>query len=867
MFCVSFRRCLFLLSSEIVWAGVKGAPATAEGDRLSLAPRELGSIELYPQGLMHSPTGRLLCVCGNGQYVIYTAITLKNKSFGDALEFVWGPDGKFGTRESTSRIKVHTEEKPNKPKEEYVFKPSFAAEGIFGGALLGVRSSDFIDFYEWNAPCRFIRRMDVVARKVYWSDNGSVVVIASDDSFYVLRYDKALVARWDQEVGDTGIEGAFELEEQVQEKIRGGCFAGDCFIYTNTAGRLNYYLGGEVMTLAHLSKPMYMLGYIAKENRVYLMDKTHAIYTYTLLAQMIMYQLAIVNGDAKAAADVLAKLPTDQYNKVARFLESRGLPKQALAVTQDPEHKFELAMTCRELALARSIVMAESGLEGGAESKWKTLGDAALNPPAAAAQDFDLKLAEECYTKAGDLGGLLLIYTSLADAEGIARLAKLATEQGRNNIAFLCYFMLRRMDSCINLLVGSDRIPEAAFLTRTYAPARISSILAVWKENLAKVSVKAAEALADPEDYAELFSDLDIAQRVQSYLEVNESELLPSILYGDYKDNIARNLIADMKEGRIEEPSAEEIKMARAEAAAANGDADGAEHEEKEQAPVSRPAPAAAAPVAAKVSAPAPAVAASSMSPAPVAVAPVARAPFAAASAAPAKPTTPAPASSPSPSPVASASSSSLQINSAAAPAASASPVSAASPSPLSAKSPVKPATPAAATPTAAVTPAAAAARPAVSPAAAAVKPTFAAPTSAAAAAPKPITPKAVTPIAAASPAAAAAAPKPAVVSPAAVPKPIVPTAAAAAAPAVAAVSVMAARKPVVAAAPAAAAPSVPSASDIDLDGLEDDDDVVSPVASGAGAGQSGAGVPSLDEINSSLAEIEGEDEDFGDFD
>ena len=158
---------LFPLCADVVTANVKtGQGALADGDRLTLAPRDLDSIEVYPQGMMHSPAGRKICVVGDGQYVIYTALTLNNLSFGDALEFVWGPDDKtYATRESTSRIKVLTEKK-DKSKDEYAFKPSFAAEGIFGGALLGVRSNDFIDFYEWSGTCRFIRRMDVVARKV-----------------------------------------------------------------------------------------------------------------------------------------------------------------------------------------------------------------------------------------------------------------------------------------------------------------------------------------------------------------------------------------------------------------------------------------------------------------------------------------------------------------------------------------------------------------------------------------------------------------------------------------------------------------------------------------------------------------------------
>jgi len=48
---------------------------------------------------------------------------------------------------------------------------------------------------------------------------------------------------------------------------------GDCFIYNNAAWRLNYCVGGEVTTLFHLDKPMYLLGYLAAQSRIYLMDR------------------------------------------------------------------------------------------------------------------------------------------------------------------------------------------------------------------------------------------------------------------------------------------------------------------------------------------------------------------------------------------------------------------------------------------------------------------------------------------------------------------------------------------------------------------------------------------------------------------
>ena len=37
-------------------------------------------------------TGRFVVVCGDGEYIIYTAMALRNKSFGSAQEFVWAAD-------------------------------------------------------------------------------------------------------------------------------------------------------------------------------------------------------------------------------------------------------------------------------------------------------------------------------------------------------------------------------------------------------------------------------------------------------------------------------------------------------------------------------------------------------------------------------------------------------------------------------------------------------------------------------------------------------------------------------------------------------------------------------------------------------
>lgn len=36
--------------------------------------------------------------------------------------------------------------------------------------------------------------------------------------------------------------------------MKTGIWVGDCFIYTNAVNRLNYYVGGEIVTIAHLDR-------------------------------------------------------------------------------------------------------------------------------------------------------------------------------------------------------------------------------------------------------------------------------------------------------------------------------------------------------------------------------------------------------------------------------------------------------------------------------------------------------------------------------------------------------------------------------------------------------------------------------------
>ena len=73
-----------------------------------------------------------------------------------------------------------------------------------------------------------------------------------------------------------------------------------------------------------------------------------------------------------------------------------------------------------------------------------------------------------------------------------------AEHAGKHNVSFLSYFMLGQLEKCLQILLDSNRIPEAAFFARTYLPSEISRIVELWREQLSKVNEKAGQSLADP---------------------------------------------------------------------------------------------------------------------------------------------------------------------------------------------------------------------------------------------------------------------------------------------------------------------------------------------------------------------------------
>jgi coatomer subunit beta' len=103
------------------------------------------------------------------------------------------------------------------------------------------------------------------------------------------------------------------------------------------------------------------------------------------------------------------------------------------------------------------------------------------------------------------------------------------------------------VEQCIDLLIETKRVPEACFLSRTYMPSRIEETLALWKKDLATVNEKAAEALADPTKYPNLFPDLDVALKVEQMFLAGRDRFVPATSYSTAKAELTLDLCAIVK--------------------------------------------------------------------------------------------------------------------------------------------------------------------------------------------------------------------------------------------------------------------------------------------------------------------------------
>lgn len=102
----------------------------------------------------------------------------------------------------------------------------------------------------------------------------------------------------------------------------------------------------------------------------------------------------------------------------------------------------------------------------------------------------------------------MLLLLSIGDTDGLAKLAVTAEQKGQNNLAFAALLQVGNPAACVDLLVKTQRAPEAAMFARTYAPSKVPDAVQAWRGELtSKNRSKLAASIADPIENEDLFEE------------------------------------------------------------------------------------------------------------------------------------------------------------------------------------------------------------------------------------------------------------------------------------------------------------------------------------------------------------------------
>lgn len=540
--------------NEVYQSVIRSSDAeTEDGEILSLPQKEFGSVEVFPNSIVYSPNGRFVAVTGDDEYIIYTSLAWRNKMYGHALDFVWAQDSNYyAIRESSTTIQIY---KNFKQKTNGQINLMYEAEKIYGGTLLAVKVRGAVMFYDWESG-QLVRTVAVEAENIYWSDEGDLVLISSADSAYALSYAKE-VFQEHMSNGDIdpeeGVESAFDLVFEVDDQILSGKWIGNVFIYTSNSNRLNYLVGGSIYNLAHFDKAMFLLGYLTRDNKVYVCDKDLNVVSYYLSLSVLEYQTVVMRGDLEYADSIINNIDQRDINKIARFLEEQGYTDKALELSTDSDQKFDLAMQTSNFTLAQEIARKEDSIH-----KWKKLGDSAL-------ANFQFDLAIESFEHSKDYQSLLLLYTSFNNTESLKNLSKSCIEVGKFNIAFAASWAAKDLDTSVEILKMTNRFTEAAFLSLVYNGdvKEIDEVVELWRKNLDekskhKISSRILLASQNPEAFPSL------QQISQSLIDVEEETASDSVIVdnGSKKEPSTADLLDTAEESK---PEQDEEKVDEAE--------------------------------------------------------------------------------------------------------------------------------------------------------------------------------------------------------------------------------------------------------------------------------------------------------------
>ena len=489
-------------NNEIVRIDLKSIndESTEDNVPLNLPTKELGTVDHYPSKIIHCSNGQFVTIIYKNEYTIYSSLAWRCKSSGTAIGFAWGIGTIFAVLENSTTLKLYTQFK--------LIKTIILSEPyntLHSGVLLGISNHSALLFLDWESGV-IVRRIEALAKQIHWPLSEQFTAIVSESIIYILKYNKNVVMNTVQnntKIGPEGIEDAFDFIDEIHNVTEQAIWVKDYLVYITKNQQLVYYVLGEVHTITTVSKSMSLLGFLYKESKCLLMNKDQKVVLFELCLPVMEFQAYLVNKDIEAIMNLIPSIPEKYIYKLAKQLQMHDYPEQALAITPDILHQFELCIQLKKLGQASLILEKHSST-----LRWKQLGVLAM-------QLAEFEVAEKSFRNAQDFDSLFLLFISLSNKDKLIELGELSLQHNEFNIAWTCFHCCCLYERCCQVFLTVSKFAEAAFYARSYCPHKLPDIIRLWKNNLSYLP-SISDSIANIELYPNLFPGIDINKPVDN---------------------------------------------------------------------------------------------------------------------------------------------------------------------------------------------------------------------------------------------------------------------------------------------------------------------------------------------------------------
>jgi coatomer subunit beta' len=151
-------RCDVLSGNLQTISDPSSSPSTSFADGSRLPPfDQRNRLHRNIRYILAPPNGRFVTVVGDSEYIIYTSLAWRNKSFGNGISFAWAPESNtYAVLESKIKLKIYKNFR-ERPGTGMKGSGSWLMESFHGGTLLGARCTGFVMFRSGE----IVRRIDV----------------------------------------------------------------------------------------------------------------------------------------------------------------------------------------------------------------------------------------------------------------------------------------------------------------------------------------------------------------------------------------------------------------------------------------------------------------------------------------------------------------------------------------------------------------------------------------------------------------------------------------------------------------------------------------------------------------------------------